>query len=333
MAAEMKYDLLVFLLCGVFGWAGTPAVFQVVSRAIKYQVNTFTSGMADIYVDDIFGVSLKQSAQSDINLVCSFLRKLFNSDCVEDTKTETGRRVIVISYVIDLDSSLVSVSQKNYLRVLCGRSSIDFIKKVSVRTMQKFGSWVSRYGNICLFLKPLARTIHRSYVHQIDSPDICFPLSDEVRRTLQVFRAIFLSSMMDEATFTRPLSSIVPRSPSLIIEFDASLHGGGLLFFYMQGFCLGACRISLLSLIHLCVTFDIVVGEIIHIPAGEISSADHLSRGGMLSDIISNDQRLTADTRNLVVVNIEELLGLCNPSGCHASLHTLNHSDSLHTLI
>ena len=34
MAAEMDDDRFIFFLCGVFGWTGMPAAFQVVTRAI-----------------------------------------------------------------------------------------------------------------------------------------------------------------------------------------------------------------------------------------------------------------------------------------------------------
>ena len=120
--------------------------------------------------------------------------------------------------------------------------------KVSVRVMQRFGSWVSRYSAICVFLKPLTRTIHQSYVSHISRPDISFVLSDDVLRAIRIFRAIFLSSLADEERFTRSIASFSHRPPSVTIEFDASLFGGGILWFDAIGVCVGACSISLSSL-------------------------------------------------------------------------------------
>jgi hypothetical protein len=61
MAAELTESNIVFFLCGTFGWSGTPASFQAVSRAIQYEVNKMISGTSDIYVDDLFGISEGQS--------------------------------------------------------------------------------------------------------------------------------------------------------------------------------------------------------------------------------------------------------------------------------
>jgi hypothetical protein len=47
VGAEMMDGLIIFFLCGVFGWTGTPTSFQVVSRALRI------GGAADLYVDDL----------------------------------------------------------------------------------------------------------------------------------------------------------------------------------------------------------------------------------------------------------------------------------------
>ncbi len=167
---------------------------------------------------------------------------------MEHSKTEVGRSVTVIGYVIDLDRSLVSISTKNFLRVLYGLGCIDALKCVSVRLMQRFGSWVSRYSTICIYLRPLARTIHQSYIAHIKTPDKHFALSADVLRALRVFRAIFLSSMVSEVHFTRSISSFTPQPVSITIEFDASLFGGGIIYFDAEGVCLGVSAISLESL-------------------------------------------------------------------------------------
>jgi hypothetical protein len=59
IGAEMTGGLIIFFLCGVFGWTGTPASFQVVSMALKFEIAKRIRGEA-LYVDDIFGVSKKK---------------------------------------------------------------------------------------------------------------------------------------------------------------------------------------------------------------------------------------------------------------------------------
>lgn len=36
---EMSNDLVMIFLCGVFGWTGIPAAFQVLNRTVKWEIN------------------------------------------------------------------------------------------------------------------------------------------------------------------------------------------------------------------------------------------------------------------------------------------------------
>jgi hypothetical protein len=256
---------------------------------------------------------------------------------------------------------------------------------VSVKLMQRFGSWIPRYSAICIYLRPLARSIHQSYVKYLDHPDVYFQLPDEVIRSLQVFRAIFVSTILNEKKFTRTIGSFTKHSPSIIIEFDASLFGGGILIFDAQGFCLGACSVSLsqlnfgtdssyqntaefiiaviglviavkltqsatrlavgfrgdslsalmwlqdgsfrsdyvrnasLVLMHTCFLFDVDITESSHLAAEFNTSADALSRGGSLSNLILRDSRLRSDTPIIQLNEVDQLVKLCDPGCCHTN--------------
>jgi hypothetical protein len=39
LGMEMTDNLVMFFLCGIFGWTGTPACFQVITRAISFELN------------------------------------------------------------------------------------------------------------------------------------------------------------------------------------------------------------------------------------------------------------------------------------------------------
>jgi hypothetical protein len=38
LAMEMTYDNVTNFLCGIFGWTGTPAAFQVITRALEHEL-------------------------------------------------------------------------------------------------------------------------------------------------------------------------------------------------------------------------------------------------------------------------------------------------------
>jgi hypothetical protein len=93
---EMADDLAMFFLCGIFGWTGTPACFQVITRAFSFELNRTLRGSALMYVDEIFGVC---GARKLTQRICT---ALIGSDSIEQKKSESGRRLSIIGYEIDL---------------------------------------------------------------------------------------------------------------------------------------------------------------------------------------------------------------------------------------
>ena len=65
-AQELVDDLIFFHLCGVFGWSCTPAAFQVITRAIVWELRHKLRGRAKMYVDDLFGISLRTNLEYDM---------------------------------------------------------------------------------------------------------------------------------------------------------------------------------------------------------------------------------------------------------------------------
>jgi hypothetical protein len=142
--------------------------------------------------------SKKAEVDADIAKVVDLCRGLFQSDCIEFSKTEVGRRVVVIGYAIDSDLGVVSV---DLLKVVYGLSSVDFNSKVTIKLMQRFAGHV------------------------------LYELDVVAKRAVQMFRALFLVAMGNEERFARSLGSFVAVYPSVVVEFDASLEGRGVMVF------------------------------------------------------------------------------------------------------
>ena len=87
---------------------------------------------------------------------------LLGPNAVADEKSETGTRLEVIGYTIDLDRSLVSIARKNFLTAVHGFMAIDLSGKTNLRTMQKLASWGSRYGRICRLMRPFCGALNRA---------------------------------------------------------------------------------------------------------------------------------------------------------------------------
>ena len=58
---------LVYLqIAGIFGWACTPAAFQTITRAIKWELSRSLKSSFEMYVDDIIGVCFEEDLAEDL---------------------------------------------------------------------------------------------------------------------------------------------------------------------------------------------------------------------------------------------------------------------------
>ena len=83
-------DLVYFQLAGIFGWSGTPAAFQVVTRAISWEPRHALKSRTVMYVDDIIGIGFADDIASDLSITRGICTSLLGSGAVADDKT--GKR-------------------------------------------------------------------------------------------------------------------------------------------------------------------------------------------------------------------------------------------------
>ena len=182
-----------------------------------------------MYVDDIMGVCLKRYVNENVARVVSFCRGMLGSQSVADDKTEIGRRLVNIGYDLDLDTRLVGISQRNIAKSLVGYLLAAREGKSHVRELQRLASWASRYAQICPFMRPFLRDLYAAYTGR--NPGAVFSLNSRAQRAVCVMRLLIVMSAAEPASFTRTMSSFSPPVASLIIQFDASLQGIGVVWY------------------------------------------------------------------------------------------------------
>ena len=229
LAMEMTDDKVIIFMCGIFGWTGTPAAFQVVNRAIMHELEHALIGSALMYSDDIFGVTTKKNLAVDMRTTDRVCCDLMGPDSIEQTKSNSGRRLTFIGYDIDLDRQLITISKRNVLRALHGFMIIDSNAPMKVKTMQKLASWASRYGKICVYMKPFISVLYAECTGRSDHAS--FQLSAKAWQVIRYFRVLIGLTAVNDVEFARPLKSFRIATSSLVIEFDASLTGIGLLYY------------------------------------------------------------------------------------------------------
>ena len=244
-------NVVYFQTAGIFGWGGTPAAFMVVTRAITWELSHALKSSTTMYVDDIIGVGMVDHIDDDLAITKAICTDLLGSTAVADDKTEVGRRVDVIGYVIDLDRERVLISHKNFLTTLHGFSSVDLDGRMDLRTAQRLASWGSRYGKICRVMRPFCGALNRLITGRT-ATHASFLLSPESRIAIQCWRAMLCLVRYQEAEFTRTLTSFAPAAPVIIAEFDASLSGAGLIWYLRSDdaeVAVGVCAVDLTFLL------------------------------------------------------------------------------------
>jgi hypothetical protein len=83
--AMLLGDELVYLqMVNIFGWSGTPAAFQVVSRAITWELRYALQSSTVMYVDDMMGVCFAE----DLARARDICTSLLGPESIADDKTD-----------------------------------------------------------------------------------------------------------------------------------------------------------------------------------------------------------------------------------------------------
>jgi hypothetical protein len=107
-----------------------------------------------MYVDDIIGVCFAHDVDKDLVETRRICTSLLGPGAVADDKTETGTRLDIIGYTVDLESRRVSIAKKNFLAALHGFIGINVDKRLNLPAAQRLASWGTRYGKICRVMRP-----------------------------------------------------------------------------------------------------------------------------------------------------------------------------------
>ena len=240
-------ELVYLQLAGIFGWAGTPAAFQVVTRALLWETRHRLESRTVMYVDDIVGICFADQVESDMAVTRRICTDLLGPGAVADDKSESGPRLDVIGYTIDLTKKRVLIARKNFLTALHGFMSTDVTRRINLRQAQRLASWGTRYGKICRVMRPFCSALNRVTWGRAD-PHALFLLSSEAVIAIQCWRAMLCLVRYRETEFTRTIESFAPATPVIVAEFDASLKGAGLIWFARGGgteVALGVCAVDL----------------------------------------------------------------------------------------
>ena len=231
LGIELSDGNIMFFLAGVFGLTGMPMAFQIITRAIVFEVSRLIHGRLKMYVDDGFGVAHVRSMAEDQRIVFHFIEKLLGANAIETSKTADGSILDFIGYEVNLPGRYVSVSRRNLLKALFAFQDVDLTPGavIKVKKMQGLASLGSRYGYISHLMRPYVRILYLSFRGRSHLGSTT--LSGAVIRVIRLFKSLFMLMALRGETFSRPFASFIRRPHQWVCEYDASLSGIGIIWF------------------------------------------------------------------------------------------------------
>lgn len=228
LAALMTDEQVALHHTGVFGLGGMPFAFQVVTRVIQRHLNHPNTllGKVRMYVDDIIGVTLRSFVSKDNHTVVEYCEQLLGPDAIAADKSEVGRRLNVLGYVVDLNSQRVGISQRNLFKFAHHLFTVDLDARVSVTKLQQLASLSSRYASVLPCMKPFASALYGNFagVRNVKALQVWHPAAIVA---VQLWKVVLVHLHFNEDTFARPFTSFRRQHPSYVLTFDASLTGCG----------------------------------------------------------------------------------------------------------
>jgi len=230
---EMTEDLFMVFLCGVFGWTGTPAAFNVISQLVLWELknNGSFKALARMFCDDLMAASWEWNLASDMKIARELCQGIMGQHSMELTKEISGVVMDLIGYELDMPNHTLGIKQRNISRALYGFMMLDESKLVTRTLMERISSWAGRYSNICEYLLPLTRTLYAEYQGRTHP----WLLTEECKVVIKIFRAFLLGLDVDSITFARTVESFARIIiAKCIAEYDASLSRIGVIWYLVD---------------------------------------------------------------------------------------------------
>ena len=233
VGVELRDEVFMFFLGGVFGLTSTPFAFDVVTRALVWELNILLKGSVLMYVDDGLIVTLHLHEEHDIDKVCEVATGLLGSDAVAMDKLIraifTLRNMDFIGYNLCLLTQVVSIAHHNLLKALYSFSSADTSLDacITVKMLQRLASLASRYGGICRLMRPFVRVLYAAYTGRRTTS---VRLDSLTRRVITFFKTLFILISHYPTKYATPFSNFTFAPALWVCEFDASLTGIGIIW-------------------------------------------------------------------------------------------------------
>ena len=238
MACALPGDLVAFFTCGTFGWGAMPFAFNVITKAIVWELNEGTkyklNGRCLMYVDDLAGVCFDDDMASDQDKAKTLIEGLLGDGAIATDKTEPDDdgHLDFIGYNVDIRNKRVGISRRNTLKALWATLEVEDGSAVTTKQMQRVASHGSRYKRVCQLMAPFTHILYRCIAsHPYNH--VVFSLTDEELTAVAMLKVLLMLTTVEQMQFTRSFESFTlkERQAEWTIEYDASLTGIAIIWY------------------------------------------------------------------------------------------------------
>lgn len=226
LAFPLMFGLVAIHLVGLFGWAGMPYAFHVLTRALDRLIAARISGSSAFYVDDLMACSALHLVEADRSVARSIITSLAGPDALATDKDELGRRLDFIGWQICLNTRTVSLSHRNLLKTCHAFFCFQIGDRLPRLLLQRMSSLAIRMSELCPVMRPYTSGLSAgTQGFSGSAPNVRHTLSALTICDIAMWRAYLLLLHAEILPAARPLESFRESPPSFTIEYDASLTG------------------------------------------------------------------------------------------------------------
>jgi hypothetical protein len=178
-------------------------------------------------VDDYFWVCLQEFLGENIRISTEVVENLLGPGSVAVDKLENGRQLDIIGWHFDLDLRSVSLTERAIHKLVYGFFSVDVKDKMSLKFLQKLASWTNLYSSILRHLRPYAAALYAETAGMINT-NASKTIGKLAQNAILVWRVMVCMLSFKPEKFARSFDSFRVVSPTVLLEYDASLMGFGL---------------------------------------------------------------------------------------------------------
>jgi len=214
-------------LVGNFGWRCTPFAWNILSQTILYWLNFLGIMFVCMYVDDVMLACHYAEVNAIHATIESIFELLMGPGALAPAKKEVGRKLVLIGWLICLDTLTVQPSRPILLKTIHSLFDINLSEPIHLKTLQTIASRCERFLEVAPIMSPFLQALYNDIAGYKGNMQVRHRLSNLARQDILLWRSFMLMWSSHPEELAAPFSQFRPRPWTVIFGHDGCLTGLG----------------------------------------------------------------------------------------------------------